>query len=188
MSNNNIEDVLVEDNGILIRNYNKTHLINPIEKNKEREFIYIIEKKTNEIFNEKNWNAISIISPNDSDKSYCICSQKIETLYYIQHIPTELIFAVGSNCVNKISNKLYLDIVKTKCICGENILDRRTSSGRLGYCSKKCMPMIIKFGKYKNKLITDIPESYIKWLYKLENIYDDLKENIKLHYKNILDT
>ena len=41
-------------------------------------------------------------------------------------------------------------------------------------------------GKYKNKLITDIPESYIKWLYKLENIYDDLKENIKLHYKNIL--
>ena len=45
MLNNNIEDVLVEDNGILIRNYNKTHLINPIEKNKEREFLYIIEKK-----------------------------------------------------------------------------------------------------------------------------------------------
>jgi len=165
------DDVLIEDNGIFKRNEKFKSLINPIEKNKHTEFIYIIEQKTKTKFNEKDW---FVINP-------------IENLYYIKHVPTDLTFLVGSKCILKISTKLYLDMIKTKCICGNLILDRREKYGRLGYCKKTCMPMKINFGKHKGKLITEVEKSYIKWLYNLENLYDDLKENIKLHYFNTLE-
>lgn len=179
------DDVLIEDNGILKRNEKFKSLINPIEKNKHTEFIYIIEQKTNTKFNEEEWFVIDTIS--QSYKSYCICSQQIENLHFIKHIPSDLTFLVGSKCISKISTKLYLDMIKTKCICGNLILDRREKYGRLGYCNKTCMPMKINFGKHKGKLITEVDKQYIKWLYNLEYIYDDLRENIRLHYFNTLE-
>ena len=176
------DDVLIEDNGILRRNEKFKSLINPIEKNKHAEFIYIIEQKTNTKFNEEEWFVIDCIP--QSLKAYCICSNPIENLYYIKHVPTDLTFLVGSKCISKISTKLYLDMKKSKCICGNLILDRRNKYGRLGYCSKTCVPLKLNFGKHKGKLITEVDKSYIKWLYGVENLYDDLRENIKLHYFN----
>ena len=176
------DEVLIQDNGFLRRNEKFKSLINPIEKNKHAEFIYIIEQKTNTKFNEEEWFVIDCIP--QSLKAYCICSNPIENLYYIKHVPTDLTFLVGSKCISKISTKLYLDMKKSKCICGNLILDRREKYGRLGYCSKTCVPLKLNFGKHKGKLITEVDKSYIKWLYGVENLYDDLRENIKLHYFN----
>lgn len=146
-----------------IRKIDNKQLINPISnKNKQNEFLWIIEKLTGTPFNETEWNGIETIS----DISMCICSQEISHVYLIKHIPSNKQFLVGSQCVKKISTKLAGIITHDKCKkCSEPVMDKRTKYGKLGFCSRECM-YLVPFGKHKGKTIDELPRSYISWMNK----------------------
>ena len=158
------------------RNSNQTKLINPINKNKEDEFLWILEKQTGSIFHEDDWE--DQITCQDR-KGLCICSKNIQNVYTIKHKPTSQSFVVGSECIKKISKNLYNKIFKDKCVvCDEPILDKRTKLGKKNICSDECDKSILHFGKYKNIPIKKVPVSYLEWLCKQEWCKNNVKDRI----------
>lgn len=146
-----------------VRRIDATSLINPVSnKNKRKEFIWVIEDITETPFNESEWTGREI----ESDISMCICSQAVCHTYSIHHLPTGQNFLVGSQCVQKISPTLATIITHDKCKkCSSPVLDKRTKFGKLGFCSRKCM-YIVPFGKHKGKTIDELPRSYMAWMNK----------------------
>jgi uncharacterized protein (DUF3820 family) len=151
--------------------------INPINKNKQNEFMWILEKQTGSPFNEIEWEQDYF---NGESQTLCICSKNIELIYTIKHVPTNQSFVVGSECIKKISKNLYNKIFKEKCrVCNSVILDKRTKLGKNNICSYSCNNGIFRFGNNKNKTITEVPKNYCEWLYKQHWVKDTLKELIK---------
>lgn len=150
------------------RNGNMSSPINPVNKSKHQEFLWIIENITGEAFEYDNlkWTGTEI---SNGDCSMCLCSTHIDYNYCIKHLPSGKEFIVGSECVKKISKDFYKVIKADRCrVCFEPVLDKRPSHGRDGYCSKECEFPKLKFGKHKGQRIDTIPIHYINWL--LENI------------------
>jgi len=108
---------------------------NPFEKNMKHEFLWIIEGITKKKFNEDEWKGDFLCI----EKNHCICCHNINKQYIIKHIPTNKSFLVGCACVKKVSDNLYYNLVKDKCLwCKKPILDKRKTRKREGYCSKDC--------------------------------------------------
>jgi len=159
------------------RKRDATTCINPINKNKQHEFMWILEKQTGSPFNEIEWEQDYF---NGESQTLCICSKNIELIYTIKHVPTNQSFVVGSECIKKISKNLYNKIFKEKCrVCNLPILDKRTKLGKNNICSNACKKGIFRFGNHKNKTITEVPKTYCEWLFKQQWVDDTLKELIK---------
>jgi len=160
ISYNSIQDVFMRD-------ATATKCINPVSISKHDEFLWILQKQTNCIFNSDEWEQDELATTQDD--ALCICSQRIEHTFRIKHTPTGYSFIVGSECIKKISKSLYNSIFKTKCVvCSNPILDRRTKLGKKNLCSENCNSSVLPFGKYKNQELSTIPVSYLEWLYKQE--------------------
>ncbi len=158
------------------RNPTQTKLINPISKNKQDEFLWILEKQTGSIFHEDDWE--EQITCQDRE-GLCICSKNIENIYTIKHKPTSQSFVVGSECIKKISKNLHNKIFKEKCVvCDDPILDKRTILGKKNICSYECDNSILHFGKYKNIPIKKVPVSYLEWLCKQDWCRKNVKDRI----------
>ena len=159
------------------RKHDAIACINPINKNKQHEFLWILEKQTKSPFNENEWKEDYFTGEGNT---LCICSKNIELIYTIKHVPTNQSFVVGSECIKKISKNLYNKIFKEKCrVCSSVILDKRTKLGKNNICSYSCNKGIFRFGNNKNKTITEVPKNYCEWLYKQHWVNDTLKELIK---------
>jgi len=172
--------LLEETPGILMRNPKFKTLINPVQKDKRHELIWIVEKKTKHKWNKAEWALAGILKKHIPD-SKCICSHSIHDIYFIEHLPTSKIFGVGSECVTKINSKLQP--TKKSCkVCLEPIIDGRTAIAKKECCSYKCLLEFTKikfhFGKHKGKHITSEPE-YCKWLLTEDWVYEDLKADIR---------
>ena len=159
------------------RKHDAIACINPINKNKQHEFLWILEKQTKSPFNENEWKEDYFTGEGNT---LCICSKNIELIYTIKHVPTNQSFVVGSECIKKISKNLYNKIFKEKCrVCSSVILDKRTKLGKNNICSYSCNKGIFRFGNHKNKTITEVPKTYCEWLFKQQWVDDTLKELIK---------
>ncbi len=173
ISYNSIQDVFQ-------RNNTATKCINPINKGKHDEFLWILQTQTNCIFNADEWEQDDLAT--NQDNALCICSQKIEHTFKIKHTPTGYSFIVGSECIKKISKSLYNKFFKPKCaVCGCPILDKRTKLGKKNLCSEACNSSVLPFGKYKNQELSTIPVSYLEWLYKQEWVNAHTKSLITYH-------
>jgi len=177
-----IEDTLVYNSNLEAyqRKDNATKCINPVSKDKQNEFLWLLEKKTNCKFNESEWEHDEMDC--HEDPGLCVCSQQIQYTFRIKHTPTGKAFIVGSECVKKFSQSLYHQLVKPKCvICSAPILDRRTRLGKLNMCSEACSSSVLPFGKYKNQELSTIPISYLEWLFKQDWVNDRTKNMITVH-------
>lgn len=121
------KSVKYDDDKILIRIEGKE------VSEKHEEFINIITGVFGK-FDMEDWK-ISKIEPILSSKiRQCICSKHISWLYFIQHKMTNQIVMVGSECIKKISEKLYFEVIERACKnCGDKI-DKRTISGKEDLC------------------------------------------------------
>jgi uncharacterized protein (DUF3820 family) len=152
-----------------------------LTKTMRTEFIHIIQLVTKEIFNPEQWNGQSLQEDLNEEgiTECCICTKEIHNLYEICHIPTQIRFKVGCDCVEKISKKLRDKIVKDKCImCKGVVQDRRRRYQKDGYCGEECYAdhnPTIDFGKHENERIEDLPQSYIDWLNKKYRHVDKFK-------------
>lgn len=163
--------------GVYERDATATKCINPVNRNKPCEFLWILEQQTKSPFDEDDWEHDEVNTCQHD--ALCICSQKITHSFTIKHIPTDQSFLVGSECVRKISKSLYNEIVKDKCVvCAAPILDKRTKLGKKNICSAACNVSILPFGKYKGQEITTIPISYLEWLYKQDWVSENIKDLI----------
>lgn len=166
--------------GVYERDATATKCINPVNRNKPCEFLWILEQQTKSPFDEDDWEHEEVNT--SQHDALCICSQRITHAYTIKHIPTEQSFLVGSECVRKISKSLYNEIVKEKCVvCAAPILDKRTKLGKKNICSAACNVSILPFGKYKGHELSTIPVSYLEWLYKQEWVSENIKDLITYH-------
>jgi hypothetical protein len=157
-----------------------TKCINPVSRDKQNEFLWVLEKTTNCKFNESEWEHDQMDS--NEEPGLCVCSQQIQYTFKIKHTPTGKAFIVGSECVKKFSQSLYHQLVKPKCvICSTPILDRRTKLGKLNMCSEACSSSVLPFGKYKNQELSTIPVSYLEWLYKQDWVDGRIKNMITHH-------
>ena len=174
-----LKEVISYDNALDLfeRKRDAITCINPINKNKQHEFVWILEKQTKSPFNENEWRQHCFTG---QEETLCICSKNIKLNYTIKHVPTNQSFLVGSECIKKISKNLYNKIFKEKCrVCNSPILDKRTKLGRINICSNACNKGIFTYGKHYNKTITEVPKTYCEWLYKQHWLDDTLKELIK---------
>lgn len=103
-----------------------------------------------EIPNLSEWEFCQeIIEPErDSDGNMimqnCLCSQKILHPHIIKYLPTGRTFKIGRHCFENLYTKAQidaLDFFKPICInCEKNkVHSKRSKSGKLGFCSDKCM-------------------------------------------------
>jgi len=164
-------------NGVYSRRLDALLPINPVSKSKREEFIWVVEGITGQGFNADDW----VGKEEEGDIKYCICSQAIEHQYTITHKPTNMSFSVGSQCVKKVSQRLYDIITHDVCIsstCSNPVLDKRTKCGRRGYCSERCRAhTTLTFGKYKGVDIGDIPQSYWDWMESTVESHDPSEED-----------
>ena len=163
-----LEDVIDCYDGVYSR-YGRVPLLT---KTKRDEFIYILQEITREDFDESNWTIKEPTYENDyMDGCYetCICSQRIRDIYYITHKKQNKTFAVGCECIKKISEYLYNNAVKHKCQrCETLLMNRRLKYQNRGCCSRICYnrcEYTVKFGKYKGTKLCELPEDYVEWLY-----------------------
>jgi len=80
----------------------------------------------------------------DDEFSNCICSQKICNAHFITYTPNNMKFKIGKNCFENLYGKIKLDEIhffKPYCLnCKkEKVPNRRTTAGKEGCCSDKCM-------------------------------------------------
>jgi hypothetical protein len=173
LSNNiplKIQNVLIYNSGVIHR-ISESKLIT---KNMKMEFLYIIKNIVKEKFNPDNWDSADDFtqgSREDEENNVCICTHEIYNLYYIKHINSGYIFKVGSECVKKIDNKLYIKITKDKCKiknCEVRLTNKKNKYQKNGYCSEHCYLF-----KQKNKFVyglnnlepTFILDNIKKWNY-----------------------
>ena len=110
----------------------------PVELMRE-EFLKVIEQATRGPFDPTEWtfHAEEQDPENEVDRNQCICSHLIHELYFIQHRPTRLIFMVGSECVHKVDENLFLGIKGKLCIhCEDTKIDKRTRAGKENLCEE----------------------------------------------------
>lgn len=103
-----LRNILVERYGIIERIEGQPL----ITKNQGTEFIYILKCFFGKIVKD-DWQ-IETNFDYINGETECICKHDIKYLYYITHIPTSTTFKVGSVCVEKIDEKLYMQTIKMK--------------------------------------------------------------------------
>ena len=162
------------------RKDNMSSPINPVNKSKHQEFLWIIENITEEpfVYDNLKWTGREI---SNGGCGMCLCSTHIDYNYEIAHLPTGKKFIVGSECVKKISKDFYKVIKADRCrVCYEPVLDKRPSHGRDGYCSKECEFPKMKIGKHKGQRIDTLPLYYINWFIENIVIRDEKTKKIKI--------
>jgi|SRR5579872_5055081 len=106
-------------------------------KDMATEFVWVLENLFGSL-NSGDWEngpkCVKAESPHE-----CICTHSISELYFIRHIPTQQVLIVGSECVRKISTRLYASVTGHACLeCGEIIKDKRKIYQRDECCDKQC--------------------------------------------------
>jgi len=118
-------------------------------KNNRDELIFQLEKYTKTHFNPVDWIIFEKHQCNGEDGIQCICSHVgLHDVYIVQHVPTGMMFSIGSTCIFQFGNKnLSADARAVKrdnrCEGGFIIKNRRTKPGCWGLCDEisctKCM-------------------------------------------------
>ena len=127
-------------------------------KNKFDELCSTIKNLTGSSIFENTWCIIRKVVEFDADsgdegKYYqCMCScYELKTNFIVKHIPSQICFTVGSECIKKFENEnltkqiSYINRESPKCIAGNEIRDKRTHFGKLELCddtSCKCRPCL----------------------------------------------
>ena len=159
-----------------------------------QEFLYIFETQYGS-FVPEDWEPWDTQHDDqeDTEGRVCVCTHDIHHLWYITHIPSEMTWQVGSECVLKtnLSDMMRKIMIKRRnnrigriCSgCGETLMDLRKKYQKLSFCNSRCMKksvnksksvpilggsMPIPFGKYKNSrhdvLLKD--KNYSLWILK----------------------
>ena len=152
-----IREAVWYEYGIYSRNENYLTYINPHNNDKGNEFIYIIKNlidckcdignKICKCFDKINWE----LDSETHDANNCICTKDIRNPKVITFLPNNISIAVGSVCVEKVSDDLYNKLFKPRCIeCNENPYDGRKICGKHKICDENCMRNRIrsKFNNY----------------------------------------
>jgi hypothetical protein len=169
--------------------YNPDHMIYIRDNPKlqtpimQTEFMWVIETQFGS-FISTDWIAVEVDDISDQIDSHCICTHSISNLFYITHIPSDMTFQVGSECVRKLNTELdegLGTILKKRrnkkkgntChYCDEPLIDLRRVYQRDGYCNRQCyakMSYVVPFGKHSGKILvelicTKIGRSYTNWV------------------------
>jgi hypothetical protein len=94
-------------------------------------------------FDKDDWE--TFVKHNDSQlrivgEDKCICTHNIETLNYIQHIPTNIILMVGCECIDKLDKRIRYKHKNCK-LCKADFpktANRARKPYASGYCSDEC--------------------------------------------------
>lgn len=130
-------------------------------------------------FNAKDFVVVGNFDSNDTE-NMCVCTHPIRDLCYIQHVPSGLVWQVGSTCVNNIDKNLGEQLEKYKLrskrirdgiickYCEEPLMDLRKKFQKDGYCGKNCYSKdtyVIEFGTYKGNVLKDflLTEEGSRW-------------------------
>ncbi len=132
-----INDIIIPFNGVCYRREDAPKQ----SSNKLTELKYVLELETGSIFDEDEWiTSKNMNSYNGGEvRGFCICTKNIGCDYYLQNKKTGRIFAVGSKCVQNVSEKLYSQMIRGKCKqCDSALIDRRRKYQRDGLCDMNC--------------------------------------------------
>lgn len=185
-SNSEVEYKLPEElradfsyDGCLVK---RKRLTKHLFKNTKEEFIGVIELVIEREFYPEEFSPrtnvdypLEFYKDLEYTSHYCICGTRIYNLYYIQDKTTRFYFLVGSCCVKKVSEQLYNGIMNRACKQCESVVDKRTTPGKLGFCSSNCHRnykddrLIMNMGKHQGKSFLWILQndvSYCKWIMK----------------------
>jgi hypothetical protein len=172
-----LRDVLYY-NGLV---YKRQHNSELHTKNMFEEFLWVINKQFGEYI-DKDWDTWNTGNGMDEEleehygedfvnTEKCICTHKITNLYFIQHLPTNMTFQVGCDCVLKIDGELAEKMkiaIKRKanwkkgkiCLyCSEPLTDLRKKYQRKECCDISChhkYHYVMPFGKFKGIRLVEL--------------------------------
>lgn len=148
----------------------------------------------------KKWISFDLPIPNTKPihNGVCLCEQNIIYHHWIKHIKNEDYQLVGSCCIDKFMNvkgKSCMDCHKSHNNRKSNYCNecRIICSVHHDYhednkdCGLKYEHYIMKFGKYKGELLSDVPTSYLQWLFKQKNKSGDADFALNLWAKHYLE-
>lgn len=75
-----------------------------------KEFVHVLSNLFPQ-WNRDEWKAVEFYK---KEKAYCICSNQISNICLIEHVPTNTYIQVGCECVKKINNKTYKEMLRLK--------------------------------------------------------------------------
>lgn len=103
----NLQSILTyNENDIIIRETNDRMM-----STMTKEFVHVLSNLF-PLWNRDEWEAVEFYKKEKD--AYCICSNPITNVCLIEHMPTNTIIQVGCECVKKISNKTYKEMLRLK--------------------------------------------------------------------------
>ena len=96
----------------------------------------------------------------------CICTHNIQALYFLRHIPTDIVLMIGCECIDKLDKRIRYKYKHCK-LCNSDFpkgVKRNTKPYTSGYCSNECKVL----GDKNKKLEKEKEKAKEKELRRLE--------------------
>jgi len=161
------------------------------------EFMYIFEKQYG-IFNKNDFDIIDEEEFGEGSGEICVCTHPIYYLYYMKHIPSGIIWQVGSKCVKNFDENLGKEIENLNArkkkerkgiickYCEQPLMDLRKKFQKIRYCNENCYSKdtyVIEFGKNKGNILKDfiLSDEGYKWFTWVKAVIEK-NQNAFIHF------
>ena len=152
-----------DDDGFLTKKFNKQKY-----KDKYKELCFMIREISGvEITDCKDFiiDEELVIFKNYDSEYRCLCHKRINNICLIKNIKTDLVYGVGTKCIEKFQNdKMDLDMKKVKLKIRKNTSGEKKKQAKKNW-SRIIKIIIIKINNKKKKFII-IDDKWIK-MYRL---------------------